>query len=275
MKTGLVGSEKGYTLAVVVVFTSVLLVGLSEVMISWQKAMQREREEELIFRGKQFIRAIDLWQRKFPGTWPTTIDALLNTNNIHFLRKKWKDPITNSDQWRLIKMNPDGSISGLTIFPGDGLPGANKTGAAGQRQSTDSSSSAFGKSRPLGGSSDPFASEKQADNPTAGQPTSNSTARQSSSSASGSSSSGTPVLGGICGVASTSKQKTLKTYNGRDRYNEWEFYYVGQQQLRSSSPAQGAAGAPRPGAGPAGSQPAQPAASQPAAQQTPSPSPSP
>jgi type II secretory pathway pseudopilin PulG len=69
------------------VFTSVVLVTLSGAVINWQKAMQREREEELIYRGKQFMRAVELWQRKFPGTYPTTIDALLSTNNSRFLRK--------------------------------------------------------------------------------------------------------------------------------------------------------------------------------------------
>src|ERR671930_252971 len=141
--------EKGYTLAVVVVFTTVLLVSLSEAVINWQKAMQREREEELIFRGKQFIRAIELWQRKFPGTYPTSIDALLNTNNMRFLRKKWKDPITNSEEWRLIKLNPDGSISGLTVLPTGELPGARIRGAPGQTRApglgTSSSTTASGQ----------------------------------------------------------------------------------------------------------------------------------
>src|SRR5262249_11957595 len=149
-------NEKGYTLAVVVVFTSVLLVGLSEAMINWQKAMQREREEELIFRGKQFIRAIYLWQKKFPNTWPTTIDALLNTNNTRFLRKRWKDPITNSEEWRLIKMNPDGSISGLTIIPSGGLSDSTVPGAPGQRRTGSSSSSVSGQPRASTASSDPF-----------------------------------------------------------------------------------------------------------------------
>jgi type II secretory pathway pseudopilin PulG len=122
-------NEKGYTLAVVAVFTTVLLVTLSAAVLNWQKAMQREREEELIFRGKQFMRAIELWQRKFPGTYPTTIDALLSTSNTRFLRKKWKDPITNSDDWRLIKVNPDGSVSGLTIIPGSSPLGPSAFGS--------------------------------------------------------------------------------------------------------------------------------------------------
>jgi hypothetical protein len=259
----LLRNEKGYTLAVVVVFTTVLLIGLSEAMINWQKAMQREREAELIFRGKQFIRAIDLWQRKFPRTWPTTIDALLNTNNVRFLRKKWKDPITNSDEWRLIKMNPDGSISGLTIIPSEGVPEATVPGAPGQRGTGSSSPSAFGQSSSSRTSSDPFGAQTGIESSGSTQTTQQQPLRRSGTSSTSSSSSGTPVLGGICGVASTSKQKTIKTYNGRNRYNEWEFYYVPQAQPGPTvAPGQGqpATGA-RPGPTPATGRPGQPSPS--------------
>ena len=54
----------------------------------------REKEEELIFRGKQYARAIGLFQRKFANTAPPTIDVLVEQR---FLRKKYKDPITNDD----------------------------------------------------------------------------------------------------------------------------------------------------------------------------------
>jgi type II secretory pathway pseudopilin PulG len=226
--------EKGYTLAVVVVFTTVLLVSLSEAVINWQKAVQREREQELIFRGKQFIRAIELWQRKFPGTYPTSIDALLNTNNMRFLRKKWKDPITNSEEWRLIKLNPDGSISGLSIVPTGGPPGAKIPGAPGPTResslgtsspSTGSGQAGFGTpatsssmGQPLGS----LGSQSNPQNPLGGQ------TRQPRRSSLQSSSS--PVLGGIVGVASTSEKESLKVYNGRSKYNEWEFYYVPREQ---------------------------------------------
>src|SRR6476659_5813871 len=54
----------------------------------------REKEEELIFRGKQYARAIGLFQRKFANTPPPSIDVLVEQR---FLRKKYKDPITNAD----------------------------------------------------------------------------------------------------------------------------------------------------------------------------------
>ncbi|PYV44622.1 MAG: hypothetical protein DMG06_05750 [Acidobacteria bacterium] len=250
-------------MAVVVVFTTVLLVTISGAMINWQKAMQREREEELIFRGKQFIRAIELWQRKFPGTFPTTIDALLNTNNVRFLRKKWKDPITNSDEWRLIKLNPDGSISGLTIIPSGGLPEATIPGAPGQRQGR-ASGSATSERSGFPPSGTPIGSQSSA--PSTGSPQAGQAQRSRSQAAS------TPVLGGIIGVASTSEKQTLKTYNGRNKYNEWEFYYVPRQQLQpTTAPGQQPAGQ-RPGIGSSTGIQSQPSPSPFSQQQPPAPS---
>jgi type II secretory pathway pseudopilin PulG len=206
------------------VFTSVLLVTLSAAVINWQKAMQREREEELIYRGKQFMRAIELWQRKFPGTYPMTLDALLSTNNTRFLRKKWKDPITNSSEWRLLKMNPDGSISGLTVIPGSSPLGVSSFGASGSGGSSSTGGRAGGTSVSTTVSVGPGRTQTGATGPRAVQSTLN------------------PVLGGIVGVASKSEKQSLKSYNGRSKYNEWEFVYVPR--------------GPQPGAGgPPGAQP--------------------
>jgi hypothetical protein len=179
-------NERGYALAVLMVFTTVLLVGLTTAEINWQQAMQREREEELIFRGKQYMRAIMLWKRKFPGPatnplWgPTSIDALLNTNNFHFLRKRWKDPMTNSDQWRIIRVGGQGA----------GLAGGKVQGAP-----------SFGPS-----------------------PTASTTG--SGSNLLGSKDSGQSSLLPILGVASSSEKESLKTVNGRNKYSEWEFVYT-------------------------------------------------
>jgi type II secretory pathway pseudopilin PulG len=41
---------------------------------------------------------------------------------------------------------------------------------------------------------------------------------------------GPGAAGGIVGVASKSKQESLRVYNGRTRYNEWQFIYVAQTQ---------------------------------------------
>ena len=71
-----------------------MAVLMSALLPVWSHMATREKEEELIFRGKQYARAIGLFQRKFANTAPPTIDVLVEQR---FLRKKYKDPITNDD----------------------------------------------------------------------------------------------------------------------------------------------------------------------------------
>jgi type II secretory pathway pseudopilin PulG len=81
-------------MAALLVGMSVMAVLMSALLPVWSHMAQREKEEELIFRGKQYARAIGLFQRKFANTAPPTIDILVEQR---FLRKKYKDPITNDD----------------------------------------------------------------------------------------------------------------------------------------------------------------------------------
>ncbi|MGE3519736.1 MAG: hypothetical protein AB7J63_12365 [Vicinamibacterales bacterium] len=53
---------------------------------------------------------------------------------------------------------------------------------------------------------------------------------------------------GIMGVASKSKASSIRVYNGRTHYNEWQFVYVQQAQ----TPAAGRGGQPQRGQPPAG-----------------------
>ena len=212
-------------LAVVAVFTSVLLVTLTAAAINWQKAIQREREEELIFRGKQFMRAIELWHRKFPGTFPTTIDALLSTDNTRFLRKKWKDPITNAFDWRIIKMGPDGSIQGLSLPSGGNPSGSSPYDSQSQAKVNSLSS---GSQSPYGStaSASGFGSQEGVQGTSRNQSGGNIGSLSTQSQSGSSSSPFTPILGGIVGVASSSQKESIKAFNGKSKYSEWEFVFV-------------------------------------------------
>jgi len=65
---------------------------------------QRAKEQLLIERGEQYERAIQLFVRKM-HRYPATIDELENTNNVRFLRRRYIDPMTGKDKWRLIHIN--------------------------------------------------------------------------------------------------------------------------------------------------------------------------
>ena len=57
----------------------------------------------------------------------------------------------------------------------------------------------------------------------------------------------TGPTGGIIGVASKSKDKSIRIYNGRNHYNEWAFVYQPPQQVPGAVP-----GSVVPGQGPPG-----------------------
>lgn len=91
--------RKGYTLIILLVVISVMSIGLLVAVPVWETQIQREKEEELIFRGKQYVEAVRLYQMKFPGRFPKTPDELLDEKCI---RKLFKDPITREDDWNII-----------------------------------------------------------------------------------------------------------------------------------------------------------------------------
>lgn len=94
------GVADGYTLVAVVVFIAVLTILIAAVAPSISTIMRRERETELIFRGKQYARAIVLFQRRH-GRYPTSLKEL-SENRPRTLRKLFKDPMCNCDDWHLL-----------------------------------------------------------------------------------------------------------------------------------------------------------------------------
>src|SRR5262249_51800061 len=85
---------EGYAMAALLVAMTIMAIFMSMALPAWRTAAQREKEAELIFRGQQYARAIVLFQRKYANTFPPSVQILLDG---HFLRKKYKDPITNGD----------------------------------------------------------------------------------------------------------------------------------------------------------------------------------
>src|ERR1700738_4126599 len=86
--------DEGYAMTVLLVAMSIMAVTMTVAMPVWKQVAQREKEEELGFRGEQYARAIGLFHRKFANSAPPNLDVLVEQR---FLRKKYKDPITNDD----------------------------------------------------------------------------------------------------------------------------------------------------------------------------------
>lgn len=76
---------------------------------------QRVREETLIYRGEQYKRAVQLYFRKYKK-YPESLDDLEESDGIRFLRRRYKDPLTGEDQWRLVHMGSDGRFKDSLLF---------------------------------------------------------------------------------------------------------------------------------------------------------------
>ena len=106
--------DAGFSLAALIFFATAASILAAAAVPAYQMQAKRDLEEELIFRGEEYTRAIQKYQRKF-GVYPTSVDQLVETNGLRFVRRAYKDPVTGED-FRLIFVNPDGSLTGSTLF---------------------------------------------------------------------------------------------------------------------------------------------------------------
>jgi type II secretory pathway pseudopilin PulG len=115
----LLRNERGATLMVVLVMVVVMGLMAGMTGTSWTTVMQRAKEEELLFRGDQYRRAIEsYYQAKHgsaAGAFPQNLEALLKDpralQSVRHLRRLYSDPMTGGD-WVLIK-DVGGRIKGV------------------------------------------------------------------------------------------------------------------------------------------------------------------
>jgi type II secretory pathway pseudopilin PulG len=194
--------EAGYILIAVLFAVTLMIIALAAALPAIRTQIQRDHEDELVHRGKQYVRAIQLYYRKF-GRYPSSIDDLKNTNNLRFLRKEYTDPITGKNEWRLIHygeaqpkpipayLQRGNSAGGSGGFGGTGgTPAGNISGGSSAQGAGNGATNASDMSRRIG----------------------NSTTT-------------TGGIGPIVGVSSTSEKQGLKEIDGKTKYSDWEFVY--------------------------------------------------
>lgn len=94
-----VTAQAGYAMAALLVVLMVAGLLLTRALPLWATFVKREREAELIWRGTQYARAIDLFREKYGYVFPPDVDTLLKER---FLRKKYSDPMTADGEFQLL-----------------------------------------------------------------------------------------------------------------------------------------------------------------------------
>jgi type II secretory pathway pseudopilin PulG len=208
-------AEEGYVLVAVVFMLAIMVVAMGVAAPKIAKEIQRDRELETMQRGKQYVRAIKLYYHKF-GSYPPSVDALVNTNGIRFLRARYLDPTTGKDDWKPIYLGQNKTPLAMGFFGQPlGLPGA-PLGGVGSSPDGSSASGAnansFFASGNSGSTTDPNSNSGNSDsgsNPTSGTDPSGQTFGG----------------GGIIGFSPASSKQSILSYKKMDHYNAWEFLY--------------------------------------------------
>jgi len=101
----------GFALLLVFLMAAFVAIALYRELPRVAFEAQRAKEQLLIDRGEQYKRAIQLFVRQNNGRYPATLDDLENFNNRRYLRRRYKDPMTGSDEWRLVHIGPGGMLT--------------------------------------------------------------------------------------------------------------------------------------------------------------------
>jgi len=181
--------EAGYNLVVLMIAITVMTAMLAAMLPMVSTEIRRDKEEELVFRGIQYIEAIRIFQNR-NHRLPIKLSELVEVKP-RCIRQLWKDPMTADGKWGIIFQNND--LQPVTAPP---TP-------TGQDQL---------KGGPTKGG------------PTKGGPTMTSDTDPGDQSGLDVPKQGDTVqVGPIIGVYSKSDKKSILIFNGHERYDEWRF----------------------------------------------------
>jgi hypothetical protein len=97
-------AEGGYALLLVFVIAAMIAIAMYEAVPELMFEAQRTREQLLIDRGEQYSLAIRRFYTK-TGRYPSTLEELESFQGIRFLRRRYKDPMSDSGEWRMVHTN--------------------------------------------------------------------------------------------------------------------------------------------------------------------------
>jgi type II secretory pathway pseudopilin PulG len=250
--------ERGYIMLTLLLAIAMMAIFAAAIAPTIAFDIKRDREEEMIHRGVQYSRAIRAYYKKF-GRYPVKLEDLEGTNNLRFLRKRYKDPLNCKNSkcadFKLLHFGEvqmtlsgisGGTIPGASPIGGNGGTNGGTNGPGGFSQSSTfggssgfgaNSNSSFGQNQPTAGNLPAGSDPSQAGSSTGSGDQSGQGSGTNSSGPNGSGPGGNggsnqlgsgQVIGGpIVGVASNTpiKDSTIREFNHKKKYKDWVFVY--------------------------------------------------
>ncbi len=212
--------ESGYALLVLLLTMSVLAIAAAVAAPTVAFSIKRDREEELIHRGVEYSRAIRRFA-KSTGRYPLTLEDLNGKYGIKYIRKLYKDPMTGKD-FKLLHTVDIMAVTSANV-PQNGQPvqGDGQT----PQGDGDSSGTIANQDQNSGTPSGLQQDGLNTGNTLRGVASQSGSLQTASAAGSANPSANGSDLGIIFGVASTSKQKTIREFEHKNHYDQWLFFY--------------------------------------------------
>ncbi len=113
MKSAKPAGSPGYTFPIMLVIVSAMALGASRLELAANYRLKRDKEEELLFRGRAYMKAIQAFYAK-NRRYPNSLEELAGGGQSakrRFIRQLYKDPMTRGD-FKLIRSS-GGAITGV------------------------------------------------------------------------------------------------------------------------------------------------------------------
>jgi type II secretory pathway pseudopilin PulG len=195
--------EAGYNMVMLIMAITVLNIMVAAVLPLMSTDIQRQKEEELVFRGFQYAEAIRVFQKRF-GRYPVKLTELLEMKP-RSIRQLWTDPMTKDGKWGLIFQNQGGPLTAQPtggVNPPVGAPGDTGGGFGPTPPNGQSPGGKDPNGQPPGGQQDPEGTDGGLNTPKNGE---------------------VVATGPILGVYSKSPKMSHLIFYGHQRYDEWQF----------------------------------------------------
>ncbi len=212
--------QHGSILIIIMIGLACSAIALTAAVQAWSTTWRRDSEQELIFRGRQYVNALMLYSKEHGGQYPLNLNELMKPGprRVRYIRKLYKDPVNPGGKWGLLYLMP----GGRQIFDPKNPQGGQQVDTSGRRGA---SSLGFGVTDTGGG--DPGA-------PPAGLPPGVPLPLPPEGSqgdeADEKSVSETPIGWPIGGVVSRARgeldESTFKIYKGHEEVSDWQFHVL-------------------------------------------------
>jgi len=153
--------ERGFALLVIFLIAAAVAFTMYQELPRAAFESARDKEQLLMDRGNQYKRAIQVFYA-VNKRYPAEIKDLENTGEKRYLRRRYIDPMTGQDEWRLIHTNGSFLTDSLVTKPptqnaANGLPGAGQTPGGGPLGANNLNTAPAAPATPTANPNDPAA----------------------------------------------------------------------------------------------------------------------